>query len=87
MLWTSGQVHVDCVSYHSGDYCTERLVHSITVVFHVVQIHTRINTSRYYSVVHHVRILDKNLTGIRTQLLRFLLIGMTRIGRSKSLGC
>jgi hypothetical protein len=51
------QLHVDCVSYHSGDYRTERLVRSITVL-HVVQIH--INISIYYSVVHHVRILDKN---------------------------
>jgi hypothetical protein len=31
------QLHVDCVSY-SGDYRTERLVHSISVVLHVVQI-------------------------------------------------
>jgi hypothetical protein len=37
------QLHVDCVRYHSGDYRTERLVHSITVVLRVVQIH--INTS------------------------------------------
>jgi hypothetical protein len=47
------QLHVDCVSYHSGDYRTERLVLSITVVLHVVQIY--INMSIYYSVVHHPR--------------------------------
>jgi hypothetical protein len=33
--------HVECVSYLSGDYCKERLVHSITVL-HVVQIHINI---------------------------------------------
>jgi hypothetical protein len=31
------QLHVDCVSYF-GNYLTERLVHSITVVLHVVKI-------------------------------------------------
>jgi hypothetical protein len=71
-------LRVDCVSYHSGDYRTERLVHSITVVLHVVQIH--INVSIYYSVVYHVRILDKNLSGTRTRLPRFHLIGTTGIG-------
>jgi hypothetical protein len=45
------QLHVQYVSYHSGEYRTERLVHSINVVLHVVQIH--INISIYYSVVHH----------------------------------
>jgi hypothetical protein len=60
-------MHVDCVSYHSGDCRTERLVHSITVVLRVVQIHITINI--YYSVVHDVRILEKNLSGTRTQLL------------------
>jgi hypothetical protein len=47
------QLHVDCVCY-SGDYSTETLVHCISVV----QVH--INISIYYSVAHHVRILDKN---------------------------
>jgi hypothetical protein len=47
------QLHVHCASYHSGDYHTERLVQSITVVLQVVQIH--INTSIYYSVVKHPR--------------------------------
>jgi hypothetical protein len=60
------QLHVGCASYHSSDYRTERLVHCITVL-HVVQIH--INICIYYSVVNHVRILDKNLSGARTQLL------------------
>jgi hypothetical protein len=55
------QLHVCCVSYNSGVYGTERLVHSITDVFHVVQIH--INISIYSSVVHHVRILDKTFLG------------------------
>jgi hypothetical protein len=32
------QVRVDCVSYHSGDNRTQRLVHSIIVLLHVVQI-------------------------------------------------
>jgi hypothetical protein len=59
------QLHVHCVSYHSGDYRTERLVHSIAVL-HVVQIH--INISIYYSVVQRLRILDKSLPGTRTQL-------------------
>jgi hypothetical protein len=57
------QLHVHCVSYHSGDYRTERLVHNITVVLHVFQIH--INIGIYYSVVHHVRILDKELSRTR----------------------
>jgi hypothetical protein len=35
---------VDCLSY-TGDYSTDRLVHSITVVLHVVQI--LINISIY----------------------------------------
>jgi hypothetical protein len=60
------QLHIDCISC-SGDCRTERLVHSITVVLHVVQTH--INIGIYYSVVQHVRILDKNLSGTRTQLL------------------
>jgi hypothetical protein len=60
-------VRVDCVPYLSGDYRAESLVHSFTVVVHVV--HTHINISIYYSVVLHVRILDKNLSGTRTQLL------------------
>jgi hypothetical protein len=55
------QLHVCCVSYHSGDYRTERLVHSITVVIDVVQIH--INISIYSSVVHHKRILVKTFLG------------------------
>jgi hypothetical protein len=58
------QLRVDCVSYHSGDYRTERLDDSITHVLHVVQIH--INASIYCSVVHHVRILDNNLSGTRS---------------------
>jgi hypothetical protein len=77
-----------CVSYHSSDYCTERFVHCITLVLHVVQIH--INICIYYSVVHHVSILDKNLSGTRTQLLYFHLNGMTRIGwigSPEGLGC
>jgi hypothetical protein len=40
------QLHVHCVSYHSGDYRTERLVLSITDVLHVVQI--TINISIYF---------------------------------------
>jgi hypothetical protein len=55
------QLDVDCVSYHSGDYRAESLVHTFTVVLHVV--HTHINISTYYSFVLHVRILDKNLSG------------------------
>jgi hypothetical protein len=55
------QLHVYCVSYDSGDYLLERLVHSITDFLHVVEIH--INKSIYYSAVHHVTILDKNLSG------------------------
>jgi hypothetical protein len=70
------QLHVDGVSYHSGDCRIERLVHSITVV----QIH--INIGIYYSVVHHVRILDKILSGTRTQLLSYHLIGMIEFGGS-----
>jgi hypothetical protein len=31
------QLHVHCVTYHSSDYRTERVVHSITVVLHVVK--------------------------------------------------
>jgi hypothetical protein len=77
------QLHVQCVGYHSGDYRTERLVRSIPVL-HVVQIHININI--YYSVVHHVRILDKNISMARTQLLWFHLIGIRRIGRPESLG-
>jgi hypothetical protein len=34
---------------------------NINVVFHVVQIH--INISIYHSVVHHVRLLEKNFLG------------------------
>jgi hypothetical protein len=60
------QIHEHCVSY-SGDYCTESLVHSITVVLRVVQIH--INVSIYYPVVHHVRIVDNKRSGTRTQIL------------------
>jgi hypothetical protein len=48
------------VSYNSGDNGTERLVLSITVVLDVVQIH--VNISIYYSDVHHVRILDMNIS-------------------------
>jgi hypothetical protein len=59
------QLHVDCVCYISVDYRTERLVHSITVA----QIHININT--YNSVVHHVRILHKSISGTRTQPLTF----------------
>jgi hypothetical protein len=54
------QLHVDCVSYHSGDYRAESLVHTFTIVLHVV--HTHINISIYYSVVLHGIILDKNLS-------------------------
>jgi hypothetical protein len=39
------QLHVDCVSYHSGDYRRERLVLSATVVLQVVQM--LINISIY----------------------------------------
>jgi hypothetical protein len=60
-------LHIHCECYHSGDYRTERLVLSITFVLHVVQIH--INISIYYSLVHHVGVLDKNISGTRTQLL------------------
>jgi hypothetical protein len=55
------------LSFHSGDYCTERLVTNITVVLHVVK--NNVNISIYYSIGHHVRILDKNLSGTRIQLL------------------
>jgi hypothetical protein len=61
------QLHEDCVSYQSGDYRTERLVHSITDVLQVLQIH--INISIRYSLLHHVRNLDKNITTTRTQVL------------------
>jgi hypothetical protein len=40
------ELGVDGVSYHSGDYRTERIVHSFNVVFHVGQIHIII--SMYY---------------------------------------
>jgi hypothetical protein len=43
----------------------------------------------HYSVVNHVRILDKNLSGIRIQLLRYYAIGTTgigTIGTSETLG-
>jgi hypothetical protein len=66
------QLRVDCVSYHSFDSRTERLMHSVTVVLHVVQIHIKVSTYSY--VLHHVRILDKNLSGTRTQLIGFNLI-------------
>jgi hypothetical protein len=78
-------LHVDCVIFHSGDYRTERPVHSIILVLHVA-IHS--NIIIYYSVVLHVRILGKNLSGARTQLLEFHLIGtrsISRFGRSESL--
>jgi hypothetical protein len=55
------QPHLDCARCHSSDYRTDRLVHIITVVLHVVQI--RITICMYYSVVHHVRILEKNFVG------------------------
>jgi hypothetical protein len=58
------QLHVDCVGYISVDYRTERLVHSIRV-----EIHINISTYIYYSVVHHVRILHKSISGTRTQPL------------------
>jgi predicted P-loop ATPase/GTPase len=51
------QLDVQYVSYNSGDYRKESLVHNINVVLHVVEIHT--NICIYYSVVHPVRILDK----------------------------
>jgi hypothetical protein len=51
------ELHEDSICYLHGDSRTERLVHSITVVLHVVQIHS--NISIYYSVVHHVRILEQ----------------------------
>jgi hypothetical protein len=54
------QLHADCVSYHSGVCRIERLVHSITVVLHVVQI--QINIGIYYSVVHCVRV-EKTFVG------------------------
>jgi hypothetical protein len=54
------QLQADCVSYQSGDCCIERLVHSITVVLHVVQI--QINIGIYYSVVHRVRV-EKTFVG------------------------
>jgi hypothetical protein len=67
LMNVSLQLHEQCVGYNSSDNRKERHVLSITVVLHVVQIH--INISIYYSVVHHVRILCMNLSGIRTQLL------------------
>jgi hypothetical protein len=39
----------------------------LSTVLHVVLIH--INISIYYSVLHHVRILDKSLSGTRSQVL------------------
>jgi hypothetical protein len=54
------QLHVDYIIF-SCDYSTGRLVHSINVVVHV-QIHINI-ISIYYTVVHHVRILEENLSG------------------------
>jgi hypothetical protein len=59
LKYVSLQIHVQNVSYHTGDYRTESLVLSINVVLHIVQIHINIIVSIYYSVVHHVRILDK----------------------------
>jgi hypothetical protein len=41
------QHHVDCVSYYSGVCRTEGLVHSTTVVLHVVKIHMNI----YYYIL------------------------------------
>jgi hypothetical protein len=35
------QLHADCVSYHSGDYRAESLVHTFTVVLHVVHTHIK----------------------------------------------
>jgi hypothetical protein len=61
------QLRVDCVTYHSGDYRTERLDDSITHVLHVVQIHIKVIMYSY--VLHHVRILDKNLSGTRSQVV------------------
>jgi hypothetical protein len=57
------------VCYISVDYRTEKLVHSIIVV----QIHINISIYIYiyYSVVHHVRILHKSISGTRTQPLCF----------------
>jgi hypothetical protein len=60
-------LHIHCVCYHSRDYRTETLVLSITLVLLFVQIH--INISKYYCVVHHVRVLNKIFLGSRTQLL------------------
>jgi hypothetical protein len=51
--------YAECVCKLSGDSRTEILVHSITVVLHVVEIHS--NRRIYYSVVHHVRILGEKL--------------------------
>jgi hypothetical protein len=76
-----------CVRYHSDDYRTERLVHSIAVVLHVVQVH--INVSTYYSIVHYVGILDRKLSGPRTQLIILHLRatkGFETIGDSEILG-
>jgi hypothetical protein len=64
------QLRVHCVGYISSDNRTERLVLSITVVLKVVQIH--INISIYYSVVHHVRILDVNVLGHEDSCFDFI---------------
>jgi hypothetical protein len=66
--------YVESVCNLSDDSRTESLVHSITVVLHVVELHSNINI--YFSVVHHMRILGENLSVARTQLLGFHLIGM-----------
>jgi hypothetical protein len=61
------QRRVDCVCYISCGYRTEMVVHSITDV----QIHINISTYIYiyYSVVHHVRIRQKRISGTRTEPL------------------
>jgi hypothetical protein len=76
------QLHVVRVCYISVDYRTERLVQSITAV----QIHINIILYMYlyYSVVRHVRILNKSISGTRTQPLCFHDV-MRRIGREEML--
>jgi hypothetical protein len=57
------------------DSRTERFLHSVIVVLHVVQIHIKV--SIYCSVVHQLRILDKNVSGTT---------GFGTIGTSECLG-
>jgi hypothetical protein len=58
------QLNVYCLSYHSADYRTERLVHSITVVPHVVHIH--INIIIYYCCSSRENPLQKPFLDTKT---------------------